>query len=52
MDAEREKRFDVIDRMRKAFDDVPEEQLERDVAEVIERVREKQRKQAASPTPT
>ena len=38
----------LLERMRAAFADVPEEQLERDVADVIERVRAAERaKQAA-----
>jgi prevent-host-death family protein len=48
-DAEQAERLDgALERMRAAFADVPEEQLERDVAEVVERVRREERK-AASP---
>ncbi len=52
-DLERLRRVDeaegqVLERMRAAFADVPDEQLERDVAQVIARVRAKARgKQAA-----
>jgi hypothetical protein len=49
LDAEREQRLDAaLERMRAAFADVSEEQLERDVAAVIEGIREEQRK-ASSP---
>jgi hypothetical protein len=41
MDTEREKEFDaLLDRMRAAFADVPEEQLFQGIAEIIERDRQ------------
>ena len=50
MDPEREKEFDkLLDRMRAAFADVPEEQLMQDVAQIIERDREEQRRKAGVP---
>ena len=50
LDAEQSAELDrALDRMRAAFADVPEDQLERDVAEVIERVRAGQRDQSSAP---
>jgi prevent-host-death family protein len=43
MDADRARRFELFDRMREAFSDVSEEQLEQDIAEVIDRVRQRGR---------
>jgi hypothetical protein len=52
MDDQREKEFDkLLARMRAAFADVPEEQLMQDVAEIIERDRQEQRKKAGLPRP-
>jgi hypothetical protein len=52
MDLEREKEFDaLLDRMRAAFADVPEDQLMQDVAEIIEHDRQEQRKKTGLPRP-
>ena len=50
MEAERSERLDAaLERMRAAFADVPDEQLEQDVADVIERVRAEEREKTAAP---
>lgn len=50
METERSERLDAaLERMRAAFADVPDEQLEQDVAEVIERVRAEERTKATAP---
>lgn len=50
MDAEREKQLDeALGRMRAAFADVPEEQILDEVAQIVERDREEQRRNAGSP---
>ena len=52
MDAERDKELDeLFERMRAAFADVPEERLMEDVAEIIERNRQEQRKKTNMPRP-
>jgi prevent-host-death family protein len=49
LEQEREQRLDAaLDRMRAAFKDAPEEQLQRDVAAVIDRVRSRPQEQPAS----
>jgi hypothetical protein len=50
MEDERDERLDAaLERMRAAFADVPDEQLEQDVAEVIERVRAQEREKTTAP---
>ena len=52
-DAERAERFSVIDRMREAFADVPDEELEREIARANAEVRaemQAEREQAVRPT--
>ncbi len=50
MQTERQERLDAaLERMRHAFADVSDEQLEQDVAEVIERVRSEQREETTAP---
>ena len=51
MNEQREKELDeALARMRAAFADVPEEQILEDVARIVERDREEQRKKAGLPT--
>jgi hypothetical protein len=51
MDSERERELDeALARMRAAFVDIPEEQILEDVAAIIERDREEQRRKAGLPT--
>jgi prevent-host-death family protein len=40
LDQEREERFAVIERMREAFQDIPPEQIERDVVAIVREIRE------------
>lgn len=50
MDSEREQQLEeALCRMRAAFADVPEEQILEDVAQIVERDREEQRRKAVSP---
>ena len=52
-DAERAERFSVIDRMREAFADVPDEELEREITRANAEVRaemQAEREQAVRPT--
>ena len=51
-DAERAADFAVIDRMRAAFKDVPQEELEREVAKAIAEVRTERRAEREQATPT
>ena len=51
-DAEREADFAVIDRMREAFKDVPQEELEREVAKAISEVRTERRAEREQAAPT
>lgn len=44
MEAERDKDFAVIDEIREAFRDVPDEELEREVTKAVAAAREKRRK--------
>jgi hypothetical protein len=39
LDEQREKAFEIIDRMREAFKDVPEDEIEREVEKAIAEVR-------------
>ena len=43
LEAQREERFRVLDRMREAFKDVPPEEIEREVAQAIAEVRAERR---------
>ena len=50
MDPERERALDeALARMRAAFADVPDDQILEDVAQIVERDREEQRRKAGSP---
>lgn len=49
--AERERRFAVVDRMRAAFADVPPEELEREAARSVAAARRHRRQRAAAPEP-
>jgi hypothetical protein len=50
LEQEREERFKVIDRAREAFQDVPDEEIEREVDRIIARLRAEARKDAAVAT--
>jgi prevent-host-death family protein len=49
LDEERAEAFRLLERMREAFEGIPEEQIERDVARVIAEVRAERRAKHAQP---
>ena len=50
LDAERERDFAVVERMRAAFKDVPFEEIEREAAKALAEVRDEMRKERADAT--
>ena len=51
MEEERKRDFSILDEMREAFKDVPEEEIELEVNRAIAEVREERRKQRPAATP-
>jgi prevent-host-death family protein len=50
LEAQQAERFKLLERMRAGFSDLSEEQIQRDVAEVMEKQRQQERSQNPSPS--
>jgi prevent-host-death family protein len=52
LDAQRSERFAILDKIRESFADVPDEEIEREVAKAVAKVRAERRGQPQAQTPT